>query len=160
MIPPGLLVTSQGWGVIDLPLRAAFSPAHPLACRDMPLALARASRDRALREHRRSSASTPPLFCEQKGHLAAPYALLCASYPLHYFIFKGSLVDPRLRASNEHILIVRVPRAGRRPGCPIPFPSSPVPQSNAQRLSSPRRLGPSRSIRSAHGTHARVDSSP
>ena len=32
--------------------------------------------------------------------------------------FKGSLVDPRLRASNEHILIVRVPRAGGRPGCP------------------------------------------
>jgi hypothetical protein len=28
-----------------------------------------------------------------------------------YFIFKGGLVDPRLRASNEHILIVRVPRA-------------------------------------------------
>ena len=25
---------------------------------------------------------------------------------------------PRLRASNEHILIVRVPRAGGRPGCP------------------------------------------
>jgi len=33
-------------------------------------------------------------FCEQEGHLAA-------LYPLHYFIFKGSLVDPRLRASNE-----------------------------------------------------------
>jgi len=33
-------------------------------------------------------------FCEQEGHLAAPY-------PLRYFIFKGSLVDPRLRASNE-----------------------------------------------------------
>jgi len=28
------------------------------------------------------------------------------------FIFKGSLVDPRLRALNEHIPIVRVPRAG------------------------------------------------
>ena len=35
-----------------------------------------------------------------------------------YFIFKGGLVDPRLRASNEHILIVRVPRAGGRPGYP------------------------------------------
>src|ERR1700752_3960632 len=61
MLPPGLLVTSQGSRLTDLPLRAAFSPPHPLACRDMPLALARASRDRALREHRRSSASTPPL---------------------------------------------------------------------------------------------------
>jgi hypothetical protein len=28
------------------------------------------------------------------------------------FFFKGSLVDPRVRASNEHIPIVRVPRAG------------------------------------------------
>ena len=36
----------------------------------------------------------------------------------HSFIFKGGLVDPRLRASNEHIPIVRVPRAGGRPGYP------------------------------------------
>ena len=28
----------QGWGLIDLPLRAAFSPAHPRARRDVPLA--------------------------------------------------------------------------------------------------------------------------
>jgi hypothetical protein len=35
-----------------------------------------------------------------------------------HLTFKGSLVDPRLRASNEHIPIVRVPRAGGRPGCP------------------------------------------
>ena len=34
------------------------------------------------------------------------------------FDFKGSLVDPPLRASNEHIPIVRVPRAGGRPGYP------------------------------------------
>jgi hypothetical protein len=33
---------SQGWGLIDLPLRAAFSPAHPRARRDVPLARARA----------------------------------------------------------------------------------------------------------------------
>src|SRR5882672_5620722 len=38
------------------------------------------------------------------------------------YMFKGSLVDPRLRASNEHISIVRVPRAGRRLGCPS-YPS-------------------------------------
>src|ERR1043166_5978776 len=41
--------------------------------------------------------------------------------PIPYFTFKGSLVDPRLRASNEHILIVRVPRAGERPGYPTPL---------------------------------------
>jgi hypothetical protein len=39
-------------------------------------------------------------------------------FPIPNFIFKGSLVDPRMRASNEHILIVRVPRAGGRPGYP------------------------------------------
>ena len=41
-------------------------------------------------------------------------------HPIPHFTFKGSLVDPRLRASNEHILIVRVPRAGGQPGLPIP----------------------------------------
>ena len=60
-----LLVTG---GPITLPLRATFSPAHPLAdifyppcppiasqsiSRDMPLARARGIRDRALRKHRR-----------------------------------------------------------------------------------------------------------
>jgi hypothetical protein len=39
-------------------------------------------------------------------------------FPIPHFRFKGGLVDPRLRASNEHILIVRVPRAGGRPGYP------------------------------------------
>jgi hypothetical protein len=33
----------KGWGLIDLPLRATFSPAHPLARRDVPVARARAS---------------------------------------------------------------------------------------------------------------------
>ena len=42
-------------------------------------------------------------------------------FPIPHFIFKGSLVDPRLRASNEHILIVRVPGAGGRSGTPPPF---------------------------------------
>ena len=36
------LFSPQGWGLIDLPLRATFSPAHPLARRDVPLARARA----------------------------------------------------------------------------------------------------------------------
>ena len=40
MVPSSSLVISQGWGLIDLPLRAAFSPAHPLAQRDVPLARA------------------------------------------------------------------------------------------------------------------------
>ena len=37
--------------------------------------------------------------------------------PIPHFILKGSLVDPRLRASNKHVPIVRVPRAGGRLGC-------------------------------------------
>ena len=41
----------QGWGLIDLPLRATLSPAHPLARRDVPSARARVFPDRALRKH-------------------------------------------------------------------------------------------------------------
>jgi hypothetical protein len=64
-------------------------------------------------------APSRPLFCEQEGHLTAPSLSLPAAlaYPI-----KGGLVDPLLRALNEHIHIVRVPRAGGRPGCP----SSPI----------------------------------
>jgi hypothetical protein len=43
MLPPSSLVIYKGWGLIDLPLRATFSPAHPLARRDVPLSQARAS---------------------------------------------------------------------------------------------------------------------
>jgi hypothetical protein len=43
-------------------------------------------------------------------------------FPSPDFLLKGSLVDPLVRASNEHIPIVRVPRAGGRPGCPS-YPS-------------------------------------
>ena len=39
--------------------------------------------------------------------------------PQSHFSFEGGLVDPRLRALDEHILIVRVPRAGGRPGSPL-----------------------------------------
>ena len=87
--------------------------------------------DRALREHRRSSGSIPSLlpcaFCEQKEHLAARILSKLSDFSPQV----GSLVDPRLRASNEHILIVRVPRAGGRPGyqpnphrCPFFFSSA------------------------------------
>ena len=78
---------------------------------------------------------SPCAFCEQEGHLAAPYPLIPSSlaprssgWPdwsptardqkISLCSLKGSLVDPRLRASNEHIPIVRVPRAGGRLGCP------------------------------------------
>ena len=59
MLLPSSLVISQGWGLIDLPLRATFSPTHPLARRDVPLAQARGVRGRALHEQKRSSASIP-----------------------------------------------------------------------------------------------------
>ena len=54
-------------------------------------------------------------FCEQEWHLAAPLPLSPSS-PIS--LQEGGLVDPQLRASNEHILIVRVPRARGRPGHP------------------------------------------
>ncbi len=70
MVLPSLLILASGIGLIDLPLRAAFSPAHPPAdifyppyppiasqsiSRDVPLTRARGVCDLALREHRRSS---------------------------------------------------------------------------------------------------------
>ena len=70
MIPPSSLVTSQGWGLIDLPLRAAFSPAHPLARRDMSLAQTWGIHDRALREHRRSSGFIPRFLSKTPKALA------------------------------------------------------------------------------------------
>jgi hypothetical protein len=56
-VPSLLAEQRKGWGLIGFPLRSTFSPAHPLVRRDVPLARARGVRDRALREHRRSSAS-------------------------------------------------------------------------------------------------------
>jgi hypothetical protein len=38
-IPPNSLAISSGMELIDLPLRTAFSPAHPLARYDSPLTL-------------------------------------------------------------------------------------------------------------------------
>src|ERR1043165_1989107 len=58
----------------------------------------RGVRDRALREHRRSSVSIPS---------SAPH------------ISGSGRGCPLLRASNEHILIVRVLRARRAPGCSL-----------------------------------------
>jgi len=96
MIPPSSLVISQGWGLIDLPLRATFSPAHPRAdifhppyppiasqsiSRDVPLAQARAS-------------------C----------FLLCDTT---LSFLRESPDWPSVRASDEHCLIVRVLRARR-----------------------------------------------
>ena len=94
---PSLLLISSRWGLIDLPLRASNEGL-------LRPRVARAQKIISL---------PPPLFCEQEGHLATPYPFICTSYHLYYFIFKGSLVDPQLRASNEHIPIVRVLRARR-----------------------------------------------
>src|SRR4026209_2554001 len=44
-------------------------------------------RDRALREHRRSSGSTPSPVCEREGHLATPHFNLLV---IPHFALKGS----------------------------------------------------------------------
>ena len=68
------LFSLQGWGLFDLLLRATCSPAHPLARRDVPFARARAFLSRALREHRRSSASIPSRVPRARRTPTAPYA--------------------------------------------------------------------------------------
>jgi hypothetical protein len=80
-------------GLEGLPLRATFSPAHPLARRDVPLARARVVQfsiplfegvaEAALYCAHRTSTVSPCAFCEQEGHLAAPSPSLQArSFPL------------------------------------------------------------------------------
>jgi hypothetical protein len=83
-IPPRPQPTTAYQGVAGMiPTAASFSPAHPLARRDVPVALARAFRFRmpflegvaetALYCAHRTSTVSPCAFCEQGGHLAAPY---------------------------------------------------------------------------------------
>jgi hypothetical protein len=55
-------------GLFDLPLRATFSPSHPLAHRDVPLTQASAFSGRALREHRRPTGCPPSPLFEQPLH--------------------------------------------------------------------------------------------
>ena len=96
---PSLLVISQGWGLIDLPLRATFSPSpptgtprraispcagllrprvaraqkinslHPLLCSNR---LLRGVAEAALYCAHRTSTVSSCAFCEQEGHLATP----------------------------------------------------------------------------------------
>ena len=83
MLPLSSLVLSRGWGLIDLLLRTAFSPAHSMARRDVPLALAKALNSlslylegvakAALYCAHRTSTFRACAFCEQEGHLAAPH---------------------------------------------------------------------------------------
>ena len=53
----------------------------------------------------------------KKDPLTTPFSSPSSPISLH----EGGLVDPQLRASNEHILIVRVPRARGRLGRPHLF---------------------------------------
>ena len=97
----------QGWGLIDLLLRATFSPAHPLARRDVPVALARAFQSSsslvkgvakaALYCAHRTSTVSPCAFCEQAGHLAAP----SPPYPASEVLLVGL---PQTSASGTLIL--------------------------------------------------------
>ena len=86
MILPSSLVISLGWGLIDLPLRAAFSPTHP------PTGTPR----RAMSP----GEGLPILFISLQG---------------------SGQGRPLLRASNEHLLSVRVLRARRAPGRSLPI---------------------------------------
>ena len=56
-------------GSSDLLLRAAFSPAHPIARRDVPLAQARAFGFAKLLF---KGVAQVALYCAQEGHLATP----------------------------------------------------------------------------------------
>jgi hypothetical protein len=136
---------SQEGDLFGLPLRATFSPAHPLARRDVhepEQGESATARCASTEDHQPSS---PLLFCEQEGHLLLPIPvfLLFPTSPL----LEGGLVDPRLRASNEHIPIVRVPRAredNRHPHFipPLPIPPGESPDCPSLRASNEGLLRP------------------
>ncbi len=81
--------------------------------------LAQRSRQTVLHCAHRTSTALSCAFCEQKDGLVAPNPTLPS---LLVSFYGGSLVDPRMRASNEALHRARFPRAGGRPGCPsLPF---------------------------------------
>ena len=70
-------------------------------------------------------------FTEYKCSLQARSFLPSPSGETQVPLREHGLVDPQLRASNEHIPIVRVPRAGGQPGhAPPPLLSVSIPQCN------------------------------
>jgi hypothetical protein len=117
MVPPSSLVPFQGWGLIDLPLRASNEGL-------LRPRVARAQKIIRLHPLLRSGSTRPawvsfPSFyhrasASRKDRLTTPFSSPSLPTSLH----ECGLVDPQLRASNEHILIVRVPPARGRPGHP------------------------------------------
>jgi hypothetical protein len=111
----------QGWGLIDLPVRAAFSPTHwhVSGCHEPGEGILifhtcpKESRQTVLHCARRTT-----------------FILLNNPSKLARYSPPGDgLVDPQMRALNEHLLSVRVPRARRAPGhsfsqtlCPFTAP--------------------------------------
>ena len=90
---PSLLVLSQDWELIDLPLRATFSPAHPLANIFHP--------------------PHPPI-ASKSISWDVPVAQARAFRSISSTLPYGEQPDcPSLRALREHILIVRPQRARR-----------------------------------------------
>ncbi len=93
MFPPSLLVLSLGMGADgSSTARVQRGPSEAARCA-------------STEDHQ---APSPPLFCEQEGHLAAPYSLLPA---LPFLSSEGGLFGLPLRASNEGLLRPRVARA-------------------------------------------------
>ena len=107
MLPPSLLVLSQGWGLIDLPLRASNegSP-RPRVARAQKII------------------SLHPLLCSasKKGTWPLlPHPSKLASTPHR----RGGPIGLPLRASNEGLLRPRVARAKETNGPPL-LPSFPA----------------------------------
>ena len=108
MIPPSLLAISQGWGLIELPLRAS----------NEGLLRPRVARAREINRLR-------PTFCSgskesssrPRAYPVRPWTPQARSFPL-IPSQRGRPNCPLLRASDEHSFIARVLRARRTVGCP------------------------------------------
>jgi hypothetical protein len=97
MLSPSSLVISQGWGLIDLPLRATFSPSHPLARRDVPVALARALCFplRTLKPFRSRELPDCPSLRASTEH-PPPYLLFPPSLPYRWMVRPASRITRRI----------------------------------------------------------------
>ena len=132
----GLIHTPKG-GYCRFPRWVGCPPAcaqarHSFVPTGLPISSEGVAKAALYRAHRTSTVS-PCAFCEQEGHLAAP---AFPSKLARYLFREGDLLGLPLRASNEHLLSVRVARAQETNRPPSPsFLAGPSPHPLPVQLS-------------------------
>jgi hypothetical protein len=132
---PSSRIIYQGWGLIDLPLRA---PAHPLTRRNVPLSEARAFRSILPTLPYGEQPDCPSLHCAHRTlHILpnVPSKLAC------FFSPGRAPMLVYVRPSNEALLRARVPGAQDQRGWPS-IPLSLRTHLNIQQFDFPMEMAP------------------